>query len=185
MDNTVVKECFINGIIYKCRTCFDPGATVCSLNEEFKNAKTWRDLLKDVGQLKVIVIVKTAIHTNYTLIWQTTHDDSLPKTLCCVCSEKLKTSYDFLRQIHSVNRKFLKLLGKSEDPLQDGFQSDVEQFSDCLEESTIDLPLEQYIPEIKLEDDLESTHTKLEDEGKKYLEAQYQLLSFVIEITEK
>ncbi|TMW51204.1 hypothetical protein DOY81_003681 [Sarcophaga bullata] len=147
MDISGVKECFINGVTYKCRTCFDPGATVCSLNEEFKNAKTWRDLLKDVGQLK------------------TTHDDLLPTTICCVCSEKLKSSYDFLRQIHSVNRKFLKLLGKSEDPLQDSFQSDVEQYSDCLEESTIDLPLEQYIPEIKLEDDLESTHTKLEEEG--------------------
>lgn len=166
MNSLDMKGCFINRTNYKCRTCFDPGETVCSLNEEVKNAKTWRDLLRDVGQLKVIMLETIPNNKIYTLILQTTHDDLLPETMCCVCSEKLKSFYDFLRQIHSVNRTFLKLLGRSEDPLQDGFQSDNEPFSDCLEESTIDLPLEQYIPEIKLEDDLQGTHPKEEDTGK-------------------
>ena len=40
MDNFNVKECLINGIKYKCRTCLNPAATVCPLNDEFKNAKT-------------------------------------------------------------------------------------------------------------------------------------------------
>ena len=57
MDHLNVKECLINGIQYKCRTCLNPGATVCLLDEEFINAKTRLDLLKDVGELKVMVVV--------------------------------------------------------------------------------------------------------------------------------
>lgn len=163
MDSFNVKECYINGIQYKCRTCLNPGLTVCSLNEKFKNAKTWLDLLKDAGQLKVIVAARINIsNTNLfdmCLLQISTDDDLLPQTMCCVCSEKLKISYDFLLQIRDVNRKFLKLLGKSEDPLQNGFD---EQLSDFLKEPTMNLPKQEYISEIKLEIE----DTILEHEGK-------------------
>ena len=82
--------------------------------------------------------------------------------MCCVCSEKLKISYDFLLQIRDVNRKFLKLLGKSEDPQQNGI---VEQLFDVLKEPTIDLPVQEYISEIKLEIEDES-NSILQHEGK-------------------
>lgn len=60
--------------------------------------------------------------------------------MCCKCSDKLKSSYDFIQQIHNVNKKYSQLLSSCKDPLQD---------MDCLAEATIDLPLE-----IKLEEEL-------------------------------
>ncbi|XP_065363358.1 uncharacterized protein LOC135956717 [Calliphora vicina] len=130
MSSNVKNECFINGVRYKCRTCFDPGRTVYSLADDACNTKTWRDLLKDITPS------------------QTNDEDLLPNTMCCKCSGKLKSSYEFILQIHNVNKKYSQLLACN-DPLQE-----IENLSDCLAESTIDLPLEQYIPEIKLEEDL-------------------------------
>lgn len=47
---------FINGVLYSCRTCFDPGNPIFSLKEECTDTKTWRDLLRDVAQLQVFKI---------------------------------------------------------------------------------------------------------------------------------
>lgn len=75
--------------------------------------------------------------------------------MCCKCLGKLKSSYDFILQIHDVNKKYLELLDNCNDPLQEGLFNEVEvdNITDCLAESTIDLPLNQYIPEIKIEVD--------------------------------
>lgn len=54
MSEGVKSGCIINGKYYKCRTCFDPGQSLYSLNDECNKTKTWRDLLKEVGQLEVI-----------------------------------------------------------------------------------------------------------------------------------
>lgn len=51
MDN--VKKCFINGVEYKCRTCFDPGSDIYSLNKESGKIKSWRDLLIEMIKLQV------------------------------------------------------------------------------------------------------------------------------------
>lgn len=51
----VNNECFINGVCYKCRTCFDPARSVYSLKEECSKTKSWRELLKEVPQLQVIL----------------------------------------------------------------------------------------------------------------------------------
>lgn len=47
------NECLINGVQYKCRTCFDPGRTIYHLTDAASNKKTWLDLLKDIAQLQV------------------------------------------------------------------------------------------------------------------------------------
>lgn len=109
---------------------------------------------------------------------QANDNDMLPKTMCCKCSVKLKSSYDFILQAHDVNTKYSQLLGNSGDPLQDGILTELGSASDWLVESTIDLPLRQYIPEIKLEEDFpehkvtlgppqeaDDNEAKLEDEG--------------------
>ncbi|XP_065366542.1 zinc finger protein 709-like [Calliphora vicina] len=127
MTSLIKNECFINGVQYKCRTCFDPGQTVYPLTDEANSTKTWRDLLKDVAPL------------------QTNDDSLLPSTMCCICSEKLQSSYDFILQIHNVNNKYSKLLEEC---------NEMYTSTDCLAESTIDLPLKVVMPEIKLEDEL-------------------------------
>lgn len=53
MNNIIKNECFINGVEYKCRTCFDPGQILYPLTDEIDKAKTWRDLLKDLAQFQV------------------------------------------------------------------------------------------------------------------------------------
>ncbi|KNC28964.1 hypothetical protein FF38_13785 [Lucilia cuprina] len=153
------KECLINGISYKCRTCFDPGRTVYSLLDDAFNAKSWRDLLRDIGQT------------------ETNEEDFLPKFICCKCSGKLKSSYEFTLQIHNVNKKYSQLLASRNDPLQE-----IDHFNDCLAESTIDLPLDPYMPEVKLEEDFvdpynTSLGNKLSDsEGKFEIEGAHDSL---------
>ncbi|XP_037805814.1 zinc finger protein 845-like [Lucilia sericata] len=127
MSNVIKSECFINGIQYKCRTCFDPGQIIYSLRDEANNAKTWRELLKDIAPP------------------QPYDENLLPNTMCCLCSEKLQTTYDFIRQIQNVNEKYSKLL--------EGCNG-LYNSTDCLEESTIDMPMKELLPEIKLEEEL-------------------------------
>lgn len=55
MTEKLANACFINGVSYRCRTCFDPGSSVFSLTDECSNKKTWRDLLSEVAQLQVMI----------------------------------------------------------------------------------------------------------------------------------
>lgn len=77
-------------------------------------------------------------------------DDPLPKAICYECSDSLKKAYDFIIRAQDVNEKYLKLLVIDVgDPLQanDGNNP----LSDCLEESVIDMPVDQYLGDVKLE----------------------------------
>ncbi|XP_065361487.1 zinc finger protein 91-like [Calliphora vicina] len=131
MSNYINNECLINGIQYKCRTCFDPGQSVYSLTAECSNSKTWRDLLKEIAQFQAI------------------EDELLlPRTVCCKCLDKIISFYDFILQIQNVNKKYSQLLGRCEN----GVSNEIDNFTDCLAESANVLPLEMVIPEIKVEE---------------------------------
>lgn len=72
--------------------------------------------------------------------------------ICCRCSNRLKSAYDFITQAQDVNDKYMKLLTSDDDPLGQSGGKSGDLLSDCLEESTIDIPLSQYIPDVKLEE---------------------------------
>ncbi|KAM7348409.1 uncharacterized protein ACRADG_007732 [Cochliomyia hominivorax] len=131
MTSAVKNECFINGIVYKCRTCFDPGQTIYSLAEEVNKTKTWKEFLKDFMKLQI------------------NDEDLLPNTICNKCLEKVKSIHNFLLQIEYVNKKYSELLETFNDPLHEGVLNDIDSLTNCL---TLDLPLEQDIQKIKQEE---------------------------------
>lgn len=53
ISNDTKNKCLINGVCYKCRTCFDPVHKVYSLKEESSKTNSWHNLLREVPQLKV------------------------------------------------------------------------------------------------------------------------------------
>ena len=53
-SDNIKSECFINGVCYRCRTCFDPVRSVYSLKEECRKTNSWRELLREFPQLQVI-----------------------------------------------------------------------------------------------------------------------------------
>lgn len=67
MNNNTV-ECFINGVKYKCRTCFDPGQIFYPLTDVVGKDKTWRDLLMDLAhfQVKTVLLIygNTILNSN-------------------------------------------------------------------------------------------------------------------------
>ncbi|KAM7346631.1 uncharacterized protein ACRADG_006483 isoform 2-T2 [Cochliomyia hominivorax] len=130
IENKDDNECFINGMIYKCRTCFDPGLTIYRLNDKCSQSKTWIDFLKDTTQI------------------QTNKDELLPKTVCCKCLEKIKAFYHFKLQIEIVNREYLNLLENSNKSNQEiVFLNKIDSSSDCLAESEIEI--EEFLTEMK------------------------------------
>ncbi|XP_013108712.2 zinc finger protein 91 isoform X1 [Stomoxys calcitrans] len=114
-----------------CRTCFDPGEKLVGLCDIVVESKSFLDLLREIANLQISI------------------DDPLPKTICNLCSTSVKNAYEFVTRAHEANEKYLKLLaidGGDADPLDEN-----NLLSDCLEESAIDIPVAQYLGDIKLE----------------------------------
>lgn len=59
-----------------------------------------------------------------------------------------------MEQAHNVNKEYLNLIKTCTNPQQACGAKQSDLFSDCLEESAIDMPLDHYMPEIKLEVDV-------------------------------
>ncbi|XP_061392993.1 zinc finger protein 721 [Musca vetustissima] len=117
-----------------CRTCFDPGENkLYDLADEIgTESKSSLELLNEV------------VHLQITL------DDPLPKTICSDCLRSLKDAYAFITRVHHVNEKYLKLLASDQkDPLLECDTAN--QAADCLEESAIDMPVDHYLSDVKLE----------------------------------
>ncbi|XP_075150721.1 uncharacterized protein LOC142224821 [Haematobia irritans] len=127
----ILKQIVSSNMTRICRTCFDPGEKLIELEDIVCDSKSFLDLLKDIANLQISI------------------NDPLPKTICTNCSTSLKNAYDFITRAHEVNEKYLKLFvsdGGGGDPLEGN-----NPLSDCLEESAIDMPVDQYLGDIKLE----------------------------------
>lgn len=70
--------------------------------------------------------------------------------ICADCTKSLKEAHKFITRVHHVNERYIKFLADGqEDPL---LENDVgNKLSDCLEESAIDMPVDHYLDDIKLE----------------------------------
>ncbi|XP_005189187.2 zinc finger protein Xfin isoform X2 [Musca domestica] len=121
----------MNGI---CRTCFDPGEKELYnlVDEDETDSKTLLELLTEVVKLEIPI------------------DGPLPKMICADCTKSLKEAHKFITRVHHVNERYMKFLADGqEDPL---LENDVgNKLSDCLEESAIDMPVDHYLDDIKLE----------------------------------
>ncbi|XP_073819551.1 uncharacterized protein [Musca autumnalis] len=106
----------------KCRTCLQATDDLDSLEEMEPIQKvSYGQLLKEV--------------TNIDVSSSTRDSDIIPKSICRICSGKLKLSHAFIKQVHMANEELQKFL-KSNPSL------------DCLQETEIDI---NSCLEIKLE----------------------------------
>lgn len=81
-------------------------------------------------------------------------EDSLPNTICCKCLNKLIKFYDFIIQIKNVNNKYKELLSipiESDQQVEETCTA-IDASSEGLMDSDNDMPMEEFISEIKVEE---------------------------------